>query len=330
MTSKHDSSIKELSDALRKFFANLLDIQYQFTYDELNEELFNHNLDWKFRAQIDLFFKRLNEMEFGGRQVSEHELHSAIREAEAIIKRLSGYVEERPQSRAAAWGNMSFLERVKRISGVSVGREILGIKRRLKSSFARHKEVPETPNIQHDDLTTRVQEEHIAATNQPERSESSDNDIGDVLPEPQAPTEPQASPEPPEPPPPPEPTHKRGLPPSAPEPSTVRKRGVGAIAQQSICIEGLMRNLDAFAGKSIILKGTIKFVNKIIQKGDFWYMFTDNSGDIVAVSKKTGSYSGKGKLSGVVKKTLTGDAFIEIDGFKTSQHSLHKLDADIV
>ena len=115
MGGRTDKAVSELSDTVRNFFASLLNINYAFTYDELNKELFSHNLDWKFRAQIDKFFKRLLEMEYGGRLVTEGEVSAAACEAEAIIKRLTGYMEERPLSRASSWGTKGFFGRIKNI-----------------------------------------------------------------------------------------------------------------------------------------------------------------------------------------------------------------------
>jgi len=280
--TKPNKALSELSDTLRKFFANMLKIKYQFTYDELNQELFNHNLDWKFRAQIDKFFKKLTEMEFGGREVSDEEIEEIAREAQSIIRRLSGYTEERPQSRASSWANRSLLDRLKKATGIGAiaSRRRSRSSRRTAAEKGGRAEHPATgdlgpvPQPEKEDRAEGKPRTKAAKTEEAEKPATA------------RPTEPKPEP-----------------PPAHAEP-------------EELSVDGITRNVNGFVGKKVKLSGTIKFVNKIIEKGDFWYMFSDSTGNIVAVSKLTDTYEGKGVLKGLVKKTLTGDAFIEIEGFR--------------
>jgi hypothetical protein len=343
---KRLSPIAELTRTVRNFFAELLDIQYQFTYDELNHELYNHNLDWKFRAQIDKFFKGLTEMEFGGREVTEEEVGAAAREAKSIIKRLSGYVQERPKSRSADWGKKGVFSKLKRITGLDIGAS------RKRGDLQTQEEAEAEKEKPVDRMPEGLQEE----AEQPDEKETQQPKEQAHYHEPE-----QEAPEPP-PPPPPKADHKdhaRGgsaegralgrlgrlskrisrarpvivsrsprrpkelfIKPRKPLDSTKPTKPIkhGMTAGESgphaaPTVEGILSNIAAFAGNRIRLVGTLKFVNRIIEKTDFWYMFEDTTGKIVAVSKNTDKYEGRGTLRGVVKKTLTGEAFIEIESF---------------
>ncbi len=71
-------------------------------------------------------------------------------------------------------------------------------------------------------------------------------------------------------------------------------------------------HLDDFINKDVILIGNISFLKRIMKTGHFWYSFSDGTADIVAVSKSIGTYNGRGTLRGTVKKTGTGQAYIDI------------------
>jgi len=257
----------------------MLKIKYQFTYDELNQELFNHNLDWKFRAQIDKFFKKLTEMEFSGREIGDEEIEDIAREAQSIIRRLSGYTEERPQSRASSWANRGFFDRLKKATGIS------SIKSRRMSRSSRRAAA---------ERAGRQATEGPGPVPLPEKEGRAEEEPREKA----AKTHEAKKP------------HKTRPPEPKPEPPPVHAE------EEELSVDGITRNIEGFAGRKVRLRGTIKFVNKIIEKGDFWYMFSDSTGNIVAVSKLTDTYEGKGVLKGLVKKTLTGDAFIEIEGFR--------------
>lgn len=343
-SSRPISPIAELTRTVRNFFAELLDIQYQFTYDELNQELFNHNLDWKFRAQIDKFFKKLTEMEFGGREVTEEEVGAAAREAKSIIKRLSGYVQERPQSRSADWGKEGVFGKLKKITGIDLGI----IRKRGDLLTPEEAEAEREKPARH--MPSGLEE-------QPDQAEGKEThrEHGPVYAH--GPGQPESEP----PPPPPYKSHGSRTPgesveskalgrlgrlservgrarpalitrpsgPKMPRLRVINKLSLHKTAEPQLramtagetgphsapTVNGILGNISAYAGNRVRLVGTIKFVNRIIEKTDFWYMFKDTTGKIVAVSKNTDKYEGRGTLRGVVKKTLTGEAFIEIESF---------------
>lgn len=77
----------------------------------------------------------------------------------------------------------------------------------------------------------------------------------------------------------------------------------------------IFRDISKYENTPVKLRGRIFFVNRMLNEGNFWYMFSDDTANMVSLSKATDRYSGKGTLTGTIRKTLTEEVFIEIDHF---------------
>lgn len=88
-TERIEKLIMLFSDAMRRYFRNLLDLNYEFTYEELIEEITNRNLSSVFKKVLEDFFNRSLEMEYSGKSVSKEELKAMISEFKVILSMTS-------------------------------------------------------------------------------------------------------------------------------------------------------------------------------------------------------------------------------------------------
>jgi hypothetical protein len=77
---------KELMRIVRAFISGLLKIEYEFTYEELCNEITKHKISTPLRIMIITFFKRLSEINYKGHKISKKELIGFIKEARIIAK----------------------------------------------------------------------------------------------------------------------------------------------------------------------------------------------------------------------------------------------------
>ena len=257
-----EKSIAELSKTLRKFFANLLDIKYQFTYEELREELRKLKIDRESKKEIETFFKGLVEMQYGGGKIKKEDADMAAKKASLIIQKVSGYAEEEPEPKPKP-GRSKIVKKILGGMGRMAGMRDIISKGRAGTFF--------------------------------EGKSGTGNGIMKDTPSESAVIE----------------AGKKAVDKGGIESEAIQYRKLSAPSAKEIT-----ENIDAFTGKEVKLKGSMAFVNRIPGTGDFWYMFKDRTGNIVAMSSSTDKYAGTGTLRGTAKKTLSGEPFIRVKSFE--------------
>jgi hypothetical protein len=73
------------STIVRRYFKSLFKLKYEFTYEELIDEIELQNISPTFKSVLKKFFIRSTEMEFSGKNVSREELMAMISELKQIV-----------------------------------------------------------------------------------------------------------------------------------------------------------------------------------------------------------------------------------------------------
>jgi hypothetical protein len=73
------------STIVRRYFKSLFKLKYEFTYEELINEIELQNISPTFKSVLKKFFIRSTEMEFSGKKVSREELRAMISELKQIV-----------------------------------------------------------------------------------------------------------------------------------------------------------------------------------------------------------------------------------------------------
>lgn len=87
-------SIKRLSQITREFFKVLFSLNYEFTYEELRNEMAARKIDPELQTSILSFFKRISEIEYGGYELSQFELRSLLNELRRIVTSAAGLYQK--------------------------------------------------------------------------------------------------------------------------------------------------------------------------------------------------------------------------------------------
>ncbi len=77
---------REFSVIIREFFKRHFNIEYEFTYEELEKELGIKKIDPRLAHVISSFFKRVTQIEFGGGHLTKDELRALIVETRELIE----------------------------------------------------------------------------------------------------------------------------------------------------------------------------------------------------------------------------------------------------
>ncbi len=83
--SKRHLDQKEVYDITKTFFRELLQLKYEFTHEELIEELQKIYLDKNHHEKIKTFIKKIGMMEYTNKTYSDDELNEMLDEMTAII-----------------------------------------------------------------------------------------------------------------------------------------------------------------------------------------------------------------------------------------------------
>ena len=95
-----DAQASEFYDILRKFFAKIFKIKYQFTYEELRDELEKKKLDNRFQTRIDKFINKLTHIEYSNVTLTNERLKELITELKYLVKQLT--IIEKPEKKKVA------------------------------------------------------------------------------------------------------------------------------------------------------------------------------------------------------------------------------------
>ncbi len=91
-TEEIEKLILLFSAIVRRYFKSLLDMRYEFTYEELMNEIKTRNISSTFKTVLVNFFERSTEMEFSGKSVSKQEFMAMISE----FKQILSFTSEQP------------------------------------------------------------------------------------------------------------------------------------------------------------------------------------------------------------------------------------------
>ncbi|MFP4118945.1 MAG: hypothetical protein ACLFTH_02720 [Candidatus Woesearchaeota archaeon] len=83
--SKQHIHQKEVYSIVKTFFKELLDLEYEFTHEELIEELQKIYLDKKHHEKLKTFITTVGMMEYTNKKFSQEELHELLEELKTII-----------------------------------------------------------------------------------------------------------------------------------------------------------------------------------------------------------------------------------------------------
>ncbi|MGM5481376.1 MAG: hypothetical protein ACQESE_03115 [Nanobdellota archaeon] len=83
--SKQHIHQKEVYNIVKIFFKELLELDYEFTHEELMEELQKIYLDKKHHDKLKIFITRVGMMEYTDKKFSQEELHDLLSELHSII-----------------------------------------------------------------------------------------------------------------------------------------------------------------------------------------------------------------------------------------------------
>ncbi len=84
-----DAQAKEFYELVRKFFAKLFKIKYQYTYDELRKEVEKKKIDKKYKERIENLTKRLTYLEYSNITITNEKLKDLIKEFKFLVKKLT-------------------------------------------------------------------------------------------------------------------------------------------------------------------------------------------------------------------------------------------------
>jgi hypothetical protein len=93
-----DKLTNELFLAIRKYFKDIFQIDYEFSYEELIRELSRENIDPSLKMILASFFKKVSDIRFSGQDFSQVELQSLIDEARSIVRMTSKPTEDERQA----------------------------------------------------------------------------------------------------------------------------------------------------------------------------------------------------------------------------------------
>ncbi len=88
----------EFSRIVREYFKDILNLEYEFTYDELLREIKKKNVNPEIESLLVEFFNRATKIEFAGHKLRRRELQSLINEAKEIVH-LTSKEEEKKKLR---------------------------------------------------------------------------------------------------------------------------------------------------------------------------------------------------------------------------------------
>ncbi len=129
-------ALKKLNGLMRAFFSELFDISYEFDYLELNEELGKKGVPEDIRKDVIDYSMKVEELEYGGRQVTEDELASLVEKSVYIIRSVSERrpaPEELPEEVAQAAGEPVAPKEEKKTGTLSAKIDSM-----LRKPFERH------------------------------------------------------------------------------------------------------------------------------------------------------------------------------------------------
>jgi len=81
---------KMFTKIIRQYFRTLFNINYEFTYEELLQEMQKEHIDPRLQKILSSFFKKIPEIEFGGSSFTKAELGSLMHEMRQIVNLVSG------------------------------------------------------------------------------------------------------------------------------------------------------------------------------------------------------------------------------------------------
>jgi hypothetical protein len=85
LTDKTSDLTTKFFNSIRKFFKDLFHLDYEYSYEELMNELSQEQMEHTTKMILASFFKKVSELNFSGGDVSVLELESLIEEARSII-----------------------------------------------------------------------------------------------------------------------------------------------------------------------------------------------------------------------------------------------------
>jgi len=80
-----EKAVVMFSALARKYFKNLFNLEYEFTYEEIMEEINSKDISPVFKSVLQNFFERSIELEFSGKTVSKQEIGAMIAEFRHIL-----------------------------------------------------------------------------------------------------------------------------------------------------------------------------------------------------------------------------------------------------
>ena len=110
--SREDNFI-QFFHIVKLFFAELLKIRYEFTFEELNKELERKRIDKNLKEQITFFLKKLSVVEYSNKTLSEQELKKLLSDFLKLFEKLTFNEEKVKETRLC---KILRILRVKRIS----------------------------------------------------------------------------------------------------------------------------------------------------------------------------------------------------------------------
>lgn len=84
-----DDNFIQFFHIVRLFFAELFKIKYEFTYEELSNELERRRIDKNLKEKILFFLKKLSVVEYSDERLSESELKKLLNEFLKLFERLT-------------------------------------------------------------------------------------------------------------------------------------------------------------------------------------------------------------------------------------------------
>ena len=108
-----EQAFNALSTITRNFFREMLDLHYEFTYDELEQELRKRN---KRKELIDIS-KEISEMKYSGKRITKQELEALAGRIEQLVKKEQFRKEEAELkiSKAIVKGRSGFFSKISQI-----------------------------------------------------------------------------------------------------------------------------------------------------------------------------------------------------------------------
>ncbi|MEM3374547.1 MAG: hypothetical protein QXE31_04985, partial [Candidatus Woesearchaeota archaeon] len=74
-----------LANIIRRYFKSLFNLRYEFTYEELIDEIKSRRISDTFKSVLINFFERSTEIEFSGKSVSKEEFRAMLSEFKQIV-----------------------------------------------------------------------------------------------------------------------------------------------------------------------------------------------------------------------------------------------------